>query len=301
MRKIAAAVGFLLAPVAPAIAAPEYLTADRTYWVRTDGNDENDCLSDAAAGACATWQAAYLKAAPLDFDGRTVTIRAGGSGERSWAVSTGDVLHIDRPWRGWGGLRIVGDVTTPANVRLTATAGSVFRIGQGSSIAGMAIPGVPLPGPIFIEGFDVRAPNGFGLRHAAQGDISIGHMIWGPAYAHFGTEWFRAAIRTHGPYTINGGGQQHIFGDAGAVNVFKPITVIGNLTFDQTIYCQHGGFVLFNGDASWNLTNGSIAGRRFLARENATCQGNSSDENDLNWFPGSTPGVTETGGVYIPG
>jgi hypothetical protein len=288
---------FVVSATSACAAGPEYLAADRSYWVRPapEGDDANDCLSEAAA--CATWQAAYDKAALLDFNGFTVFIRAGGSGLRSWTTDAKDVVHIARPWRGWGTLRFVGDVDNPANVRLTAEAGNtVFRVGGGP------MPGLPLPGGIFIEGFEVRAPgpNGWGLRHAARGTISVGHMIWGDAgNAQFGPEWFGANIVNHGPYAIAGSSQQHIVADCGAVNVRFPIAVLGQVRFNQTIYAQHGGYMLFNGKAAWDLSRGSITGGRFYAHENATIQGNSGSKTDVNWIPGTEPGATGTGGVYI--
>jgi hypothetical protein len=280
---------FFLSIFGPAVAAPEYLLADRTFYVRTDGLDNGSCLADAPGGACATWQAAYNKAALLDFNGKTVTIRAGGSGARSWTVPAGDVLHIWRPWNGWGVMRIVGDINNPANVKLNAPGGSGIRIGGGHT------PGVPINGPLFIEGFDITARD-FGLRHAGRGDIGLANMRWGPANgAHYGVEWAPANIRVWGPQTVYGSAQQHLFVDVGVVMVYAPTTFIGDLTFQQTVYAQHKGFLLYIQGGTYNTSQATIVGRRYVVREHATIQG---DEPGF-LVPGSIDGVQQTGGIYI--
>lgn len=67
----------------------EALTANRTYYVRTDGSDiSNNGLSDHSGGAFATVQKALNVAATIDFNGFTVTVQA-GSGSFSGAVDVG--------------------------------------------------------------------------------------------------------------------------------------------------------------------------------------------------------------------
>lgn len=60
-----------------AISFREILSSDRTYFVRSDGNNGNDGLTDSPQGAFKDWRYAAFVASRLDFNDRTVTLQAG--------------------------------------------------------------------------------------------------------------------------------------------------------------------------------------------------------------------------------
>jgi len=90
------------------------LTADRTYYVRTDGNDANTGLANTAGGAWLTPDyAREWIAQNIDFNNFRVTVEiADGTYP---GVSSGKKLH------GGGTLWFKGNHTTPANVILDGT------------------------------------------------------------------------------------------------------------------------------------------------------------------------------------
>lgn len=55
----------------------EILLSDRTYYVRTDGNDANDGLTNTAGGAFATIQTAFQAVESLDCNGFIPTVKIG--------------------------------------------------------------------------------------------------------------------------------------------------------------------------------------------------------------------------------
>jgi hypothetical protein len=66
----------------------EVLTADRTYYVRTDGSDSNTGLANTSGGAFLTIQKALNVCKTIDFYGYTVTISV-GSGTFSGQLAPG--------------------------------------------------------------------------------------------------------------------------------------------------------------------------------------------------------------------
>lgn len=63
---------------APANFSPrERLSSDRTFFVRSDGDNRNSGFEDSPAGAFKDWQYAAWVASMFDFDGRKVTLQAG--------------------------------------------------------------------------------------------------------------------------------------------------------------------------------------------------------------------------------
>lgn len=124
----------------------EVLTADRTYYVRTDGNDSNDGLSNSAGGAFLTWQKAADVLGSLDISIYNVTLKAGSSG--TWV--TGFIVKAPV---GSGQIIIEGDTTTPANVFIDTS--------------GFCILAEYIPQQLTIRGFKLRCSDLQSLRIAA--------------------------------------------------------------------------------------------------------------------------------------
>lgn len=93
----------------------EKLTANRTYYVRTDGSDSNSGLVNDAGGAFLTIQAAVtLVASSLNLGGYDVTIQVADGTYAAGAT-------IQNLWDGNGTVSIKGNATTPTNVVITST------------------------------------------------------------------------------------------------------------------------------------------------------------------------------------
>lgn len=89
----------------------EVLTAARTYYVRTDGSDSNDGLTDNSGGAFLTIQKAVNAAMALDLSIYDVTIQLG-------AGTYSETVSMTGPRVGSGQIIISGDTTTPSNVKV---------------------------------------------------------------------------------------------------------------------------------------------------------------------------------------
>ena len=103
-------------------AVRELLTPDRTYYVRTDGNDANTGLVNNSGGAFLTIQRAVNIASYLDNGGYNVTIQVV---DGTYSL-TSNVLC--RTFLGSGLLIIQGNTTTPANCVLNFSNSSGFYI-----------------------------------------------------------------------------------------------------------------------------------------------------------------------------
>lgn len=104
--------------------AREALTADRTYYVRTDGNDSNTGLTNTAGGAFRTIQKAMdVVAASLDLGPYNVTVQIG-----TGTYTSGIELKTYRATS--GAVTFLGNSGSPASVAIT-TAGNAVNNGSG--------------------------------------------------------------------------------------------------------------------------------------------------------------------------
>lgn len=271
MRWIAAA---LLALCSSALAAPEFLSADRTYYYRTDGDDVNTCLVDAGTttpgyqaphGACRYPQTAVNKLGDLSWNYPTkVTVQAGNeSGVRTFGphpdYSAAIIFH--RPWAGSGSAFIRGDIANPQNVVLqTSDGSSAFhcrgRIGSTGSI--------PLNGTLYVEGFKLSAPGALQVQSSCQGMVVIGHIHFGETCTngancghHFGVNYWGANMQTSGPLVIEGNAKSAVVADAGSIMISHPVDMVNSpRTFSEgSFYAFHGGYIL-----SFPTWTGSVTG-----------------------------------------
>ena len=105
----------------------EVLTSNRTYYVRTDGSDSNDGLTDSSGGAFLTIQKAVDVVAALDISVYDVTIQVKDG------TYTGAVI-LEAPLVGSGKLTIQGNSGTPSNVLISVTSNNAFTADLGAIV-----------------------------------------------------------------------------------------------------------------------------------------------------------------------
>lgn len=109
----------------------DLLTANRTYYVRTDGSDSNTGLTNSSGGAFLTWEYAISVLKTLDLAGYTVTIEDGNGG-----TYTGENLVIENIVNGsvvlQGYTQTLAETVASATVAAGsgATKGTVTKTGQ---------------------------------------------------------------------------------------------------------------------------------------------------------------------------
>ena len=272
-----AAVISLLAAYTPR----ERLTAARTYYVRTDGNDSNTGLVDSAAGAFLTIQKAVDTYQTLDCNGYDVTIKVGDGTYTAGGTITGRI--------GAGRLYITGNTSTPANCFLSLTSKNGVNASGHPSVSG-----------IYVSGFKIATTTGGDCIKASNGStIYYSNIEFGAcAGSHVQSTSF-ATIYINGPYTISGGAAvAHwlvqtfgLFGNAaGAVTV----TLSGTPAFSWA-------FLLMIGQSIAVVTNqitfsGSGTGKKYEIVQNAIANTYSSA---TSYLPGNVSGTTASGGQYL--
>lgn len=256
----------------------EKLTANRTYYVRTNGSDSNTGLADTAGGAFLTRQHAYdVVTGTIDLGGYTVTIK-------SAAGSYTDGVNIAQPWTGGGAVVFEGDTTTPSNVSISTTSDDCFNIS------------VALPGLLTIQGLKLATTTaGYGVVHSGLGTVQFGAMDYGAIVDDQLASFTSGAFLYQASnYTISGGATTHMNAAGGGYIYIEAITatLTGTPAFSTFAVSQDIGHI-----AAFGVTyTGSATGKRYNTIENSIIRTGSL--GDVNYFPGSIAGTTATGGLY---
>jgi hypothetical protein len=247
------------------------LSADTTYYVRADGNDNNDGLADTAAGAFATLQGAldYL-ARRIDGNGFNVTVSAGAGNFAGFGVN--------RPLVGINALTVQGagegTVLTsgvsasycPQNVTAKNFA---FNVGSGRCFAASQGAYLYITGTIKV----VSAAAGIGAAYScgrvyvryAQINIAAPNILALAECYEYGEMRFTDSTVTYGaPVTLGQQSARCIAGQMffGAVTFVNPEQATG-----KRFLAQNGGIIDTNGGGA-------------------------------NYFPGTVAGTVLNGGIY---
>lgn len=257
----------------------ERLTATRTYYVRTDGNDSNTGLVNNAGGAFLTIQKAVDIASGLDNNSFDITIQLA---DGTYTTANGIILKAGV---GSGKIIIVGNEGTPANVVVTTTAASVagFFYNQHGTIYS-------------IRGMKLTATNGVAhLDVWSNASLEFQNLDFGATVSFHLRVLDGATVQATGNYSISGGAQAHWRPAAGSIIRVqsRTITLTGTPNFTTAfVQCDFSASVIANG-----LTfSGGSTGSRYSAVANATIN---TAGGGANYFPGNSAGTTATGGQYI--
>lgn len=252
------------------------VTADRTYYVRTDGSDSNNGYANTAGGAFLTLQKAANVVKMLDMNGYNVTIQVGNGTYTTGVTFSGPILT------GGGVLTLQGDNTTPANVLISTTSSAGVTVTNGAHVS--------------VSGFEFRTTtSGSCLSCSTAGSyLTIPNKVLFGAAATSHIAWNRGQIAVNTNYDVNGGAQYHWTGDfqgmLGATS--RTFTITGTPTFSQYfVVMSRLAYLYLNGCTF----SGSITGVRYYIQVYAGIDTNGSGGT---MFPGTT-GSTATGGWIV--
>jgi hypothetical protein len=252
----------------------ERLTANRTYYVRTDGNDNNNGLSNSPSGAFATIIKAIRQAYQLNWNTYSVTIQvADGTYNETITVS-------GLPVGATVNLTITGNTSSPSSC---AWVGGI-NVRSGARV--------------LLQGFQIGGGSAHALQASEFGYLLFNDLIFAstPSYHHIFAA--NGRVEASGNYRIAGGSCSYhmMCTDGGTIRVAsRTITLLGNLTCSTFAYCERTSRMIAVGN-TYNLGSYSVTGQRYNVLHNSVIQVGTSNQN---YFPGSTDGTTSSGGQYV--
>lgn len=256
----------------------ERLTADRTYYVRSDGSDSNTGLVNSSGGAFLTLNKARDAILALDLAGFTATIKMGNSA----TLTAG--LSWTKPPVG-GPVILEGDTSTPANTIISVTSGNAVEVKCNMQLS---VKHVELRTTTSGNGIHAEGP---GARIAILAGVRFGATA----------DW--QAQAKNGGYISNAGASYNVTGAAkghfsalrnGVIDIVGALTVTVSGTPAMSVafaQATEGGGL----NATSVTFSGSATGVRYSATLNGVIQ---TGGGGASYFPGNSAGSTATGGQY---
>ncbi len=250
----------------------ETLSADRTYYVRTNGNNANNGLTNTPGGAFLTIQRAIDAAAALDTSIYNVTITV-AAGTYAEALALKSLL-------GPGKLSIIGDIATPTNVVVAPASGAA----------------VTASGPMLcaLRGLSLVASLTTTIAASAGARIEIGNLKFNASTLYHLSVLDGASVSVVATYTIGGNAYAHLYvGLGGRFSAGSlTITLTGSPAFG---FAFAAAFLVGVIQFASTVFSGSATGARYNVYANGTIFtfGQSS-----TFLPGSSAGSTASGGQY---
>ena len=251
----------------------EKLTAARTYYVRSDGSDSNNGLTDSSGGAFLTVQKAVDTAASIDLGIYDVTIYVGAG---TWTAATTLKTLV-----GAGKVIIRG-----TNADMTST---VVHTTGDSCFSGA------YSGRYRFEWLRLQTTTaGYGiLAYRGGAAVEWENIDFGStAFSHV-TCVSGARAESVGPYKISGGGYSHVaaYDNATLQLGAYTTTITGTPAFSA-------GFVISDRGSSAVAVGPSFSGSAKGPRYRASLNGTILTEAGVTFLPGSNLGIKDSGGQY---
>jgi len=224
----------------------ERLTANRTYYVRTDGSDSNNGLTDSAGGAFLTIQKAVTVCASyINLNGFDVTIQV--------RDGTYDCFVLNSSFDGDGTVSIVGNSSTPTDVILQTS---------------VSIPSVEIAGGASLTVTDISANSGYTdyFFIVENAKLQFSNIVFDGANSiNIKNGGYVKALGNYEIVAVGGPVQNHLFIETGGV--YETADLAPTLNFSGT-----AGFIPFatvetGGVANLGLYfNGAVTGRLFVSQ-----------------------------------
>lgn len=257
-----------------AFSAREVLTASRTYFVATTGNDNSDGLSSATAFL--TIQKAIDTVALLDTGISNVTVSvAAGTYTLTAPIVLKDPL-------GAGTCTLVGDNSNPSNVVVSNATNDCFQASgtRRWNIQGIKVTSAASRGVLLTDGAVMV------LANMDYGACAVGAVVLS------GTGTSVTTLGVNNKWSGNTPNLFAVFNVASAV-FNGTFTITANLTTTQTIISHGNAYIQIS--IVWLLGVFSVTGRRFLANFDGDIQTFGAGPN---YIPGSADGQELDGGEY---
>lgn len=252
--------------------ARELLTADRTYYVRTDGSDSNTGLANTAGGAFLTIQKALDVAGALDASIYNVTI----------SVNTGTYTGTVVPPKmlGAGTFTLQGGTGTATDVVISTTSASAISVaGAGDSWV--------------VKDLKVQTTtSGWCFIASSGGQISFSNVNFGACASGHMLAYVHGTILGTGNYAISGAAPYHWNAQNGSL--IDPsgytITITGTPAFSANFaYASRSSQIICNA----MTFSGSATGSRYSVSGVSLIDTNGSG---TTYLPGNASGTgTNTG------
>lgn len=246
----------------------DVLTSDRIYYVRTDGSDGNNGLSNDPGGAFATIQKAIDMSASLDMSIYNVTIKVDDG-----TYTTNQML---KTYLGSGTITIEGNVMAPSNAVINA---------PGSAFTGTFM------GKYVVKGFRIEAID-YGF-HLQGGDLDYQDINFGTCSIHVSASG--AKITATGNYEISAGAERHLM-SSGPGSLIRlsgiTLTLTGVPVFSTAFAHAEEQAQIRPTGLSFS---GGASGKRYIAERLGLIQTNGQAGT---WLPGSISGTENESGLY---
>lgn len=251
------------------------LTADTTYYVREDGDDDNDGLADSATRSFATIQRAFDVLGTKDTAGYDVTIQVADG-------TYTDLVVVQNLYASGGStITLLGNPATPSSCLISVTGNHALKFSNTS---------------LTINGFKLSTTtSGSCIVADLNAFVLVGEIEFGAAAGYHVQSDTGALIYFLSNYTISGSSYGHMHGSLGG-NIQCPsltITLTGTpawgsqfarAVFASTIYISGCTF------------SGSATGTRYDVGLNGIIY---TGGGGANYLPGDAAGSAWSGGQYL--